>query len=41
MWFFAFLKEAASPRVRAAYVELARQWASLADEIEREFGRKT
>ena len=34
------LAEAASPRVRSAYVELARQWTSLADEIEREFGRK-
>ena len=34
------LAKAASPRVRSAYVELARQWTSLADEIEREFGRK-
>jgi hypothetical protein len=34
------LAEAASPRVRNAYVELARQWTSLADEIQREFGRK-
>jgi len=34
------LAEAASPRVRAAYVELARQWTSLANEIEREIARR-
>lgn len=34
------LADAASPRVRAAYVELANQWTSLADEIERESSRK-
>jgi hypothetical protein len=34
------LAEAASPRVRAAYVDLAKQWAALADEIEREMARK-
>jgi hypothetical protein len=34
------LAEAASPRVRSAYVELARQWIALAEEIEREFCRK-
>ena len=34
------LAQAASPRVRAAYIDLARQWNSLADEIEREFNRK-
>ncbi|MGH7484409.1 MAG: hypothetical protein ACREMY_02245 [bacterium] len=34
------LAEAASPRVRTAYVELARQWSSLADEIERDLSRK-
>jgi len=34
------LAEAADPRVRTAYVELARQWSALADEIEREIGRK-
>ena len=34
------LAQAASPRVHAAYVDLARQWNSLADEIEREFTRK-
>lgn len=34
------LAEAASPRVRSAYVDLAKQWTALADEIEREFGRK-
>ena len=35
------LAEAASPPVRSAYVNLAKQWAALADEIEREIGRKT
>ena len=30
---------AASPRVRVAYLDLARQWTSLADEIERELRR--
>ncbi len=35
------LAEAATPRVRSAYVELAKQWTGLADEIERELGRKT
>ena len=35
------LAETASPRVRAAYVELAKQWTSLADEIEHELIRKT
>jgi len=35
------LAEAASPRVRSAYVDLAKQWSALADEIEREVGRKT
>ena len=34
------LADNASPRVRTAYVELAKQWTALADEIEREFGRK-
>jgi hypothetical protein len=34
------LAEAASPRMRSAYVDLARQWTALAEEIEREFGRK-
>ena len=34
------LADAASPRVRVAYVELANQWTSLADEIERESSRK-
>ena len=34
------LAEAASPRVRAAYVELVKQWTSLANEIERETSRK-
>jgi hypothetical protein len=33
------LAEAASPRVRAAYVDLAKQWTSLAHEIERETSR--
>jgi len=33
------LAEAASPRVRAAYVELAKQWTALANEIERETSR--
>jgi hypothetical protein len=33
------LADAASPRVRAAYVELAKQWTSLANEIERETSR--
>jgi len=33
------LAEAASPRVRVAYLDLARQWTSLADEIERELRR--
>jgi len=35
------LAGAATPRVRSAYVELAKQWTGLADEIERESGRKT
>ena len=35
------LAEAAGPRVRTAYVDLARQWTSLADEIEREASRKS
>ena len=30
---------AASPRVRSAYVELAKQWTALANEIERETSR--
>ena len=34
------LAEAASPRVRSAYLELARQWTALADEIDRELARK-
>ncbi len=34
------LAEAADTRVRTAYIELARQWSALADEIEREIGRK-
>jgi hypothetical protein len=33
------LADAASPRVRSAYLELARQWTTLAAEIERELGR--
>ena len=33
------LAEAASPRVRSAYLELAKQWNTLAEEIERELGR--
>ena len=33
------LAEAASPRVRTAYVELANQWTALANEIERETAR--
>jgi hypothetical protein len=33
------LAQAASPRVRAAYVDLAKQWMSLANEIERETSR--
>ena len=33
------LAESAAPRVRAAYVDLARQWNALAEEIERESGR--
>jgi hypothetical protein len=32
------LAEQASPRVRSAYAELAKQWTALADEIERELG---
>jgi hypothetical protein len=35
------LAELASPRLRAAYVDLARQWNSLADEIARESSVKT
>lgn len=34
------LAEAASPRVRTAYVDLATQWSALADEIEREVTSK-
>jgi hypothetical protein len=34
------LAQAADARVRTAYIELARQWSTLADEIEREIGRK-
>ena len=34
------LAEAAGPRVRSAYVGLARQWTALAEEIEREFASK-
>ena len=34
------LAQSASPRVRAAYIDLARQWTSLADEIERGLTRK-
>jgi hypothetical protein len=34
------LAEAASPRVRTAYVELAKQWTALANEIERDTARK-
>ena len=30
---------AASPAVRAAYVELSKQWTALADEIERDTAR--
>ena len=33
------LAEAASPPVRTAYVELAKQWMALANEIEREASR--
>lgn len=33
------LADTATPRVRSAYVDLARQWNALADEIEREGGR--
>jgi hypothetical protein len=33
------LADAASPRVRAAYVELAKQWTALANEIEQETSR--
>ena len=33
------LAQAASPRVRNAYLDLAKQWNSLADEIEREVAR--
>lgn len=33
------LAEAAGPRVRTAYVELAKQWMLLAGEIERETAR--
>ena len=33
------LADAASPRVRTAYVELAKQWTALANEIERETSR--
>jgi hypothetical protein len=33
------LADAASPRVRTAYVELAKQWNSLADEIQDESRR--
>ena len=35
------LAEAASPRVRSAYVDLAKQWTALAEEIEREMQRGT
>jgi hypothetical protein len=34
------LAAAASPRVRTAYVDLAKQWTALADEIERETSRR-
>jgi hypothetical protein len=34
------LAEAATPRVRAAYAELAKQWTALANEIECESARK-
>lgn len=34
------LAEAASPPVRVAYLDLARQWTALADEIERELSRR-
>jgi hypothetical protein len=34
------LSQFASPGVRAAYAELAKQWSALADEIEREQGRR-
>ena len=34
------LAQGASPRVRTAYSELADQWSALADEIEREYGRR-
>ena len=34
------LAEAASTRLHSAYVDLAKQWTALADEIEREVGRK-
>ena len=33
------LADAARPRVRSAYVELAKQWTALANEIERETSR--
>ena len=35
------LAQTASPRVRTAYLDLAKQWNSLADEIEHETARKT
>jgi hypothetical protein len=35
------LADHASPRVRDAYVELANQWNTLADEIEREYKGRT
>jgi hypothetical protein len=34
------LADQASLRVRSAYAELAKQWTALADEIEREVGRR-
>jgi hypothetical protein len=34
------LAQEAGPRVRTAYTELAKQWTSLADEIEREYSRR-
>ena len=34
------LAEAASPRVRTAYVDLAKRWTALANEIECENARK-
>ena len=34
------LAEQSRARVREAYAELARQWSALADEIEREHGRR-